>query len=56
MLVLITGHIVNEHSEVDELIRRYNDAVDALNEYDASLGERQAGDHSPHSLEGDSLQ
>jgi general secretion pathway protein D len=55
VLVLITGHIVNEHSAVDELIRRYNDAVEALNEYDASLGDRPAGSRSP-SLEGDSLQ
>ena len=39
VLVLITGYIVNEHSEVDALIRRYNDAVDALNDYDASLGD-----------------
>jgi general secretion pathway protein D len=39
VLVLITGYIVNEHSEVDALIRRYNDAVDALNDYDASIGD-----------------
>ena len=44
MLVLITGYIVNEHSEVDALIRRYNDAVKALNDYDAKLGDRPDAD------------
>ena len=39
LLVLITGYIVNEHSDVEALVRRYNDAVKALNEYDASLGD-----------------
>ncbi|MBE6365773.1 MAG: hypothetical protein E7053_08525 [Lentisphaerae bacterium] len=56
VLVLITGHIVNEHSELDELIRRYNDAVEALNEYDASLGDNQGGSRSSRSLDGDALQ
>ncbi len=40
VLVLITGYIVNEHSEIDALIRRYNDAVKALNDYDATLGDQ----------------
>ncbi|MBO5668147.1 MAG: hypothetical protein J6S43_03385 [Lentisphaeria bacterium] len=44
VLVLITGYIVNEHSEVDALIRRYNDAVKALNEYDATLGDKPEAD------------
>ncbi|MBE6378632.1 MAG: hypothetical protein E7051_07445 [Lentisphaerae bacterium] len=44
VLVLITGYIVNEHSEVDALIRRYNDAVKALNEYDSRLGDRKDAD------------
>lgn len=39
VLVLITGYIVNEQSEVENLIRRYNDAVKALNDYDATLGD-----------------
>ncbi len=39
VLVLITGYIVNEHSEIDALIRRYNDAVKALNDYDSTLGD-----------------
>ncbi|MBO7327939.1 MAG: hypothetical protein J6W00_04115 [Lentisphaeria bacterium] len=41
VLVLITGYIVNEHSEVDALIKRYNDAVKALNDYDSRLGDRK---------------
>ncbi|MBR7130950.1 MAG: hypothetical protein IKC82_03045 [Lentisphaeria bacterium] len=44
VLVLITGYVVNEHSEVDALIRRYNDAVKALNDYDAKLGDRPDAD------------
>jgi len=44
VLVMITGYIVNEHSEVDALVSRYNDAVKALNEYDASLGDRPNAD------------
>ena len=44
VLVLITGYIVNEHSEVDSLIRRYNDAVKALNDYDSRLGDRKDAD------------
>ena len=35
LLVLITGHIVNEQSKVEEMIQRYNDAVNALNEFDS---------------------
>ena len=44
VLVLITGYVVNEHSEVDALIRRYNDAVKVLNDYDAKLGDRPDAD------------
>ena len=40
VLVLITGYIVNEHSEIETLISRYNDAVKALNTYDKSLGDK----------------
>ena len=39
VLVLITGYIVNEHSEIDTLISRYNDAIKALNQYDRGLGD-----------------
>ena len=44
VLVMITGYIVNEHSEVDALISRYNDAVKALNDYDSTLGDRPDAD------------
>ena len=40
VLVLITGYIVNEHSEIDTLISRYNDAIKALNHSDKSLGDK----------------
>ena len=40
VLVLITGYIVNEHSEIDTLIRRYNDAIKALHHYDKGLGDK----------------
>ena len=46
VLVLITGYIVNEHSEIDTLIRRYNDAVKALNAYDKSLGTNPDADRN----------
>jgi hypothetical protein len=44
LLVLITGYIVNEHSEIEALIRRYNDAVKALNHYDSTLGDNPDAD------------
>lgn len=36
ILVLITGHIIDENSRVDAMLTRYNDAIDALNEFDES--------------------
>ena len=42
--MLITGYIVNEHSEIDTLIRRYNDAIKALNQYDKALGDKPDAD------------
>ncbi len=36
ILVLITGHIINENSRVDAMLTRYNEAIDALNEFDES--------------------
>ena len=44
VLVLVTGYIVNEYSDVEALIQRYNDAVKALNEYDAKLGDHPDAD------------
>lgn len=40
ILVLITGYIVNEKSEVEELIKRYNEALTTLNEFDETLGDK----------------
>ena len=44
VLVLITGYIVNEHSEIDALIKRYNDAVKAINSYENTLGDSPNAD------------
>ena len=30
---MITGHIVNEHSPVDQMISRYNDSIKAFQEF-----------------------
>jgi general secretion pathway protein D len=40
ILMLITGYIVNEHSPVEEMIKRYNDAIKAINDFDSKLGDR----------------
>ncbi len=48
ILVMVTGYIVDEHSPVEEMIKRYNDAIEALNEYDQSLGDKSEGKkHKP---------
>ena len=38
VLVLITGYIINEKSKLEEMITRYNDAIEALNKFDLSTG------------------
>ncbi len=40
ILVLITGYIVNEKSQVEELIKRYNEALETLNDFDDTLGDK----------------
>ncbi len=40
ILVLGTGHIVNEKSEVEDLIKRYNTALKSLNSFDNELGDK----------------
>lgn len=40
LLVLVTGYIVDEKSRVDELIRRYNEALGSLNQFSDTLGDR----------------
>ena len=41
LLVLITGYIVDEKSDVEEMINRYDEAVKALNEFCSDLGDSQ---------------
>ena len=50
VLVLITGYIVNEHSEIDKLISRYNDAIKALNKHDKTLGHHPDADKNRGAL------
>ena len=39
VLVMITGHIIDEKSQVKDMIKRYNSAIDLLNDYSDRLGE-----------------
>ena len=41
---VITGHIVNEHSPVEDMIKRYNDAIKSLNDFDKRLGDGENAD------------
>ena len=50
ILVLITGYIVNEKSPIEDMIKRYNDAIKALNKYDSELGDRPDADKSKPGL------
>lgn len=47
VLVMITGHIVNEHSPVEEMIGRYNDAIQAINDFNENIANGD-GDHTKH--------
>ena len=47
VLVMVTGHIVNEHSPVEDMIKRYNDAIKALNDFDKRLGDGAEADKKP---------
>ena len=47
VLVMITGYIVNEHSPVEEMIGRYNDAIKAINDFNESIADGD-GDHTSH--------
>ena len=47
ILVLITGYIVNERNELEEMIRRYNDALEALNKFDQTTGEKRPEIRTP---------
>ena len=47
VLVMVTGHIVNEHSPVEDMIKRYNDAVKSLNDFDKRLGDGPEANKKP---------
>ncbi len=49
ILVMITGYIVTERSKLEEMIRRYNEALKSLNKFDESLGD-QARKSQPNIL------
>ncbi|MDD3154010.1 MAG: secretin N-terminal domain-containing protein [Victivallaceae bacterium] len=42
ILVMVTGYIVNEKSPVDEMLKRYNDAITAINDFEKALGDQNA--------------
>ena len=49
--VLVTGYIVDEQSPVEDMIKRYNDAIEALNDHDRKLGDKpDAKDRKPKLL------
>ena len=49
--MLVTGYIVDEHSPVEAMIKRYNDAIEALNNHDRKLGDKpDAKDSKPKLL------
>ena len=45
ILIMITGHIINEKSRVEDMIRRYNDALEAINDFEDNLGSSADGKH-----------
>ena len=47
ILVLITGYIINEHNELEDMIRRYNDALEALNRFDETTGDKRPAVRTP---------
>ena len=47
ILVLITGYIINEQNQLEDMIRRYNDAIEALNKFDQTTGEKRPSVRTP---------
>ena len=47
ILVLITGYIINQRNQLEEMIRRYNDAIEALNKFDETTGEKRPSVRTP---------
>lgn len=50
ILVLITGTIINEHSRLEEMIKRYDEAIKALNDFDNKLGDRPDSAKKPKGM------
>ena len=46
----VTGYIITEHSPVEDMIKRYNEAIKALNDFDSKLGDRPDADSSRPAL------
>ena len=44
MLVLVTGYIVDEKGKVEDMIKRYNDAVKALSKFEGDIAQAHAED------------
>ena len=47
---MVTGYIVDEQSPVEDMIKRYNDAIEALNAHDRTLGDRPDAKNSKPKL------
>ncbi len=48
LLMLITGYIINERSPVEDMLRRYNESVKALNQFENSLEENAIDEDKKH--------
>ena len=44
MLVLVTGYIVDEKGKVEDMIKRYNEAVKALSKFEGEIADAHAAD------------
>lgn len=44
MLVLVTGYIINEKSPVEDMVKRYNNAVKALSIFEGDIDEQHRKD------------
>lgn len=44
MLVLVTGYIVDERGKVEDMIKRYNEAVKTLSKFEGQIAETHAAD------------
>ena len=44
MLVLVTGYIVDEKGKVEDMIKRYNDAVKALSKFEGEIARNHIED------------